>query len=46
MKHAVIVAHPNPHSLTCAVAPAYAEAIDQLGDTALVRDLYAIDFDP
>jgi len=46
MKHAVIVAHPNPHSLTCSVARAYAEAVDQLGHTAIVRDLYAIGFDP
>jgi NAD(P)H dehydrogenase (quinone) len=46
MKHAVIVAHPNPQSLTCAIAGAYAEAVKALGHESITRDLYRMDFDP
>lgn len=46
MKHAVIIAHPNPRSLTHSVGEAYAVAARALGHDALIRDLYAIDFDP
>ena len=46
MKHAVIVAHPNPGSLTRAAATAYAEAVEALGHQAMIRDLYPLDFDP
>ena len=46
MKHAVIIAHPNPDSLTCAVGSAYAKHVKLLGQHAIVRDLYRIGFDP
>ena len=46
MKHAVIVAHPSAHSFTAQVGQAYAEAARGLGHDVLVRDLYAMDFDP
>lgn len=46
MKHAVIVAHPNADSLSLAIAGRYAAAVGRLGHTALVRDLYRMDFDP
>jgi NAD(P)H dehydrogenase (quinone) len=46
MKHAVIVAHPNPESLTASCARAYAEAVEAGGGQALVRDLYGMGFDP
>lgn len=46
MKHAAIIAHPNPRSLTCAVATAYAEVVRELGHEVVVRDLYRFDFDP
>ena len=46
MKHAVIVAHPNPHSLACAVGKTYAETARALGQTVIVRDLYRIGCDP
>lgn len=46
MKHAVILAHPNPESFTAAVARAYAEALKGFGETVIVRDLYAMGFDP
>lgn len=46
MKHAVIVAHPNPQSFTHSVARAYCEAVAARGHDVLLRDLYAMDFDP
>jgi NAD(P)H dehydrogenase (quinone) len=46
MKHAVIVAHPNPKSLTCTIAAAYCAAVRKLGHACIERDLYALDFDP
>src|SRR5690606_37493880 len=46
MKHAVIIAHPNRTSLTHSAARAYAEAAEALGHEVIVRDLYAMDFDP
>ncbi|MES2721589.1 MAG: NAD(P)H-dependent oxidoreductase [Pseudomonadota bacterium] len=46
MKHAIIVAHPNPGSLTRAAAGAYAEAAEALGHQTVVRDLYQLGFDP
>lgn len=46
MKHAVVIAHPNPQSLTCAAGAAYAEAVEALGHQVVVRDLYRMGFDP
>lgn len=46
MKHAVIVAHPNPASLVSSIAGGYADAVKSAGHTAILRDLYAIGFDP
>jgi NAD(P)H dehydrogenase (quinone) len=46
MKHAVIVCHPNPDSLTCSAAMAFADAVVALGQQVVVRDLYRMDFDP
>ena len=46
MKHAVIIAHPIHRSLTASVGETYAEAVRALGHEAIVRDLYAMGFDP
>jgi NAD(P)H dehydrogenase (quinone) len=46
MKHAVIVAHPNSRSLTCAVADRYLARTRALGQPTLLRDLYRMPFDP
>jgi NAD(P)H dehydrogenase (quinone) len=46
MKHALIIAHPNPASFTATMAKAYAEAAAAKGHEVLIRDLYAIGFDP
>lgn len=46
MKHAVILAHPARKSLNAAIAHAYGETVRRLGHEVLVRDLYAMRFDP
>jgi NAD(P)H dehydrogenase (quinone) len=46
MKHALIIAHPNPESFNLAMARAYQAAAEAIGDTVAVRDLYRIGFDP
>jgi NAD(P)H dehydrogenase (quinone) len=46
MKHAVIVAHPDPGSFNLGVANAYCEAARARGHEALLRDLYRLNFDP
>jgi NAD(P)H dehydrogenase (quinone) len=46
MKHALIVAHPNPDSFNLAMAKAYEQAATALGHTVVVRDLYRLGFDP
>lgn len=46
MKHAIIVAHPNPDSFTLTIAKAYSAAVEKRGQTATLRDLYAMAFDP
>lgn len=46
MKHAVILAHPKPDSFCAALADVYAAAVHAGGDMVVVRNLYALDFDP
>jgi NAD(P)H dehydrogenase (quinone) len=46
MKHAVILAHPNPDSLCGQIAQAYVRAAGGLGQEAFIRDLYRVGFDP
>jgi len=46
MKHAIIVAHPNTESFTHNMARAYEDAVSTHGGSALLRDLYAIHFNP
>lgn len=46
LRHAVILCHPEPASFSHAVAAVYAEAVRNAGHEVLVRDLYAIGFDP
>jgi NAD(P)H dehydrogenase (quinone) len=46
MKHVVIIAHPNSRSFNGAVAASYCAAAKSLGHTALLRDLYALNFQP
>lgn len=46
MKHAVVVAHPRLRSLSVAIAEAYAAEASSLGHEVIMRNLYAMDFDP
>lgn len=46
MKHAIILSHPNRASFNAAVADAYIKAVRDLGHEAMLRDLYAMGFDP
>ena len=46
MKHAIIVAHPNQESFNLSVARAFQAELMANGHQAVLRDLYAMDFDP
>jgi NAD(P)H dehydrogenase (quinone) len=46
MKHVVVVAHPEIRSFTISAAQAYCEAVRGKGQTALLRDLYRMNFAP
>lgn len=46
MRHAIILAHPDAASFNAAVARIYAAAVEGLSQTADLRDLYRMGFDP
>ena len=46
MKQALIVAHPDPNSFNRSLATAFQQGAELAGGTVLVRDLYALPFDP
>jgi NAD(P)H dehydrogenase (quinone) len=46
MKHAVILAHPKPTSFCGAIARTCVEHLRAGGQDAVLRDLYALEFDP
>lgn len=45
-RHIVILAHPNAKSFNAAVAETYCETVRECGQLAVLRDLYAMGFDP
>jgi NAD(P)H dehydrogenase (quinone) len=45
-RHVVILAHPDPHSFNATVAETYCETVRACGQEVIVRDLYAMAFDP
>ncbi|WP_420142087.1 NAD(P)H-dependent oxidoreductase [Sphingomonas sp.] len=45
-RHVVILAHPNARSFNAQVAETYCRAVEACGQVAVLRDLYAIGFDP
>lgn len=45
-RHVVVLAHPDAGSFNSLVADTYCEAVKSCGQDAIVRDLYALDFDP
>lgn len=46
MKHAIILAHPNPSSFNASVARTCAATLRSFGHEVLLRDLYQMKFDP
>lgn len=46
MKHAILLAHPKPDSFCAAIARTTQDTLLALGQEVVLRDLYAIDFDP
>jgi NAD(P)H dehydrogenase (quinone) len=46
MKHLIVVAHPKPTSFTHALADAYGAELSAMGHEIVLRDLYAMRFDP
>lgn len=46
LKHAVILCHPDPTSFNRAVADTYSDVVREMGHEVIVRDLYAMNFDP
>jgi len=46
MKHLIVVAHPNPTSFTHALSDAYAAELRAMGHEVVLRDLYALGFNP
>jgi NAD(P)H dehydrogenase (quinone) len=46
MKHLVVLAHPRPASFTRRVCDTYVEAVTALGHEVVLRDLYAMNFNP
>ena len=45
-RHAVILCHPDANSFNAAVARRYCDAVRETGQTAILRDLYRMGFDP
>jgi NAD(P)H dehydrogenase (quinone) len=45
-RHAVILCHPDPHSFNRAIANRYCEEVRAAGQEIVLRDLYAMHFDP
>lgn len=44
--HLVVLGHPSPDSFNAAIADRYIETVRSVYHDAVLRDLYAIDFDP
>jgi NAD(P)H dehydrogenase (quinone) len=44
--HLVVLGHPSPESFNSALAQAYISTVRSNGQHAVLRDLYALDFDP
>jgi NAD(P)H dehydrogenase (quinone) len=46
LRHIVVMAHPDPKSYTAQVARTYCDTVAACGQTAILRDLHAMQFDP
>jgi len=45
-RHTVVLCHPDPTSFNAAVAARYVRTIQAMGQEAVLRDLYRMNFDP
>ncbi|WP_100406953.1 NAD(P)H-dependent oxidoreductase [Bacillus solitudinis] len=46
MKHLIVYAHPHPESLNHAILDTTVHTLKKIGHEVVVRDLYALDFQP
>lgn len=46
MKHAVVICHPRGRAFTRLTAQTYIDAVKSAGHEVVIRDLYAMNFDP
>jgi NAD(P)H dehydrogenase (quinone) len=46
LKHVVVLSHPEEDSFNAAVAARYCAEVEKHGQTAIMRDLYRMEFDP
>jgi NAD(P)H dehydrogenase (quinone) len=46
MKHLVVYAHPHPESFNHAIMETIVQTLENKGHEVVVRDLYALDFQP
>ncbi|MCP8891623.1 NAD(P)H-dependent oxidoreductase [Sphingomonas faeni] len=46
LRHVVVLGHPATHSFNRAIAERYCEVVRDCGQEVVLRDLYALDFDP
>jgi NAD(P)H dehydrogenase (quinone) len=46
LRHVVVLAHPDPNGFNATIAKTYCETVRACGQEAIVRDLYALGFDP
>ncbi|WP_029934617.1 NAD(P)H-dependent oxidoreductase [Sphingomonas sp. UNC305MFCol5.2] len=46
IRHLIVLGHPGPEGFSHSVAAAYGEAVRACGQQPVMRDLYALDFDP
>ncbi|QNQ10597.1 NAD(P)H-dependent oxidoreductase [Sphingomonas alpina] len=45
-RHVIVIGHPVPGSFNHAIADHYCRTVRDAGQEAVIRDLYALDFDP
>jgi len=46
VRHAVVLAHPDANSFNTTIARTYCDAVRAAGQEVILRDLYAMNFDP
>lgn len=46
IQHLIVLGHPSPDSFNASIARSYCAAVEQWGQRAVLRDLYAMGFNP